>query len=68
LYRAQGDNKRAQGHYAMAQNLYTQLGADRDLAKIEAIWANSPQPTTTTTTGWHGIVTRYFPASTREKV
>jgi tetratricopeptide (TPR) repeat protein len=68
LYRAQGDNKRAQAHYSVAQNLYTQLGADLDLAKIEAIWVNNLQPTTPTPTGWQGIVTRYFPTSTREKV
>jgi tetratricopeptide (TPR) repeat protein len=59
LYRAQGDNKRAQGHYSIALNLYTQLGADRDLAKIQTTWANNAQPTT----GWQGIVTRYFPTA-----
>jgi tetratricopeptide (TPR) repeat protein len=66
LYRAQGDNKRAQLHYATAQNLYTQLGAKLDLAKIEAVWMNNPQPPTTK--GWHGIVNRYFPTTPREKV
>jgi tetratricopeptide (TPR) repeat protein len=65
LYRAQGDNKRAQGHYSMAQNIYTQLGSERDLAKIEAVWMDSPLPTPT---AWYGIVTRYFPPSAREKV
>ena len=65
LYRAQGDNKRAQGHYAIAQNIYTQLGAEQDLAKIEAVWMNNPQPTPK---GWQGIVTRYCPTSAREKV
>ncbi len=66
LYRAQGDNKRAQLHYSTAQNLYTQLGAKGDLAKIETAWMNNPQPTTPT--GWHGIVNRYFPTAPREKV
>jgi tetratricopeptide (TPR) repeat protein len=66
LYRAQGDRKRAQGHYSVAQNIYTQLGSSQDLAKIEAIWVNNtPEPTPT---AWYGIVTRYFPTSSREKV
>ncbi len=66
LYRAQGDNKRAQAHYSIAQNLFTQLGSKQNLVKIETAWINNPQPTTSM--GWQSLVTRYFPTAPREKV
>ncbi len=62
LYRAQGDEKRAQGHYSTARNLYTQLGADRDVEQIDTEWLSNAK---VATNAWKGIdiMTRYFPKS-----
>jgi tetratricopeptide (TPR) repeat protein/transcriptional regulator with XRE-family HTH domain len=38
LYRAKNNPDRAQQHYAIAHQLYTQLGAAKDLEKIEQEW------------------------------
>jgi tetratricopeptide (TPR) repeat protein len=38
LYRAQGDNKKGQIHYDLSHNLFTQIGAKRDLAIIKSKW------------------------------
>jgi tetratricopeptide (TPR) repeat protein len=63
LYRAQGDEKRAQGHYTTARNLYHQLGAKQDLEQIDTEWLNNTK--VATTAAWKGIdiMTRYFPKS-----
>jgi tetratricopeptide (TPR) repeat protein len=38
LYRAKGDEPQAQQHYSIAHNLYTKLGAKKDLERIESEW------------------------------
>jgi tetratricopeptide (TPR) repeat protein len=41
LYRAKNNPDRAQQHYNIAHQLYTQLGAAKDLEKIEQDWNNA---------------------------
>ncbi len=38
LYRSKPDHQKAQEHYEIAHQLFTQLGAKKDLEKIEANW------------------------------
>jgi tetratricopeptide (TPR) repeat protein len=45
LYRAKSDEPQAQQHYLIAHNLYTKLGAKKDLERIESEWSVSPLTT-----------------------
>jgi tetratricopeptide (TPR) repeat protein len=40
LYRAKGDDRLAQEHYTKSNQLFTQLGAQKELEKIETAWNN----------------------------
>ncbi len=42
LYRANGDNSKAQMHYLISHDSYTKLGAKEDLERIESKWNVDP--------------------------
>jgi tetratricopeptide (TPR) repeat protein len=41
LYRSKGNEKKAQAYYTVAQRLFTELGAKKDLEKIERAWTHN---------------------------
>jgi tetratricopeptide (TPR) repeat protein len=45
LYRLKSDEENAQQHYSIAHNLYTKLGAKKDLERIESEWSANPLTT-----------------------